>query len=191
MTMADLFGVTPQIKREARFWRGHRLRVSRSWAPGPRAYIIGCNPSLGNGERDDPTISWLINWTRPRGFGGFDLGNLYPFVTADPTECRRIVEHDVPLQIELHEALHDMTPREVRLQARSAAQVFVCWGGIAWDQPWIERMVSAIQHGGGDGPAPNLWCWGTTASGAPKHPMARGVHRIARDQEPILWRAAP
>ncbi|AHE56053.1 hypothetical protein [Sphingomonas sanxanigenens] len=36
----------------------------------------------------------------------------------------------------------------------------------------------------------DLWCWGKTKDGAPKHPMARGLHRIPRDQQPIMWRAA-
>jgi len=34
-----------------------------------------------------------------------------------------------------------------------------------------------------------LVCLGTTQSGAPKHPMARGGHRISRDQQPIEWKA--
>lgn len=78
-------------------------------------------------------------------------------------------------------------PRVVDL-AKAAHQVFVCWGNIAWDQDWIEHVVEEIQTG--VEPYPDLWCWGKTQSGAPKHPMARGVHRIPRDQKPILWRAA-
>jgi hypothetical protein len=38
--------------------------------------------------------------------------------------------------------------------------------------------------------AGQIWCWGTTTSGAPKHPLARGKHRIPVDQPAILWRAA-
>ncbi len=72
--------------------------------------------------------------------------------------------------------------------AKAADQVFVCWGAIAWDDDWIEHVVEQIQTG--KGPYPDLWCWGKTASGAPKHPLARGAHRIPVDQKPILWRAA-
>lgn len=36
----------------------------------------------------------------------------------------------------------------------------------------------------------DLICLGTTLSGAPKHPMARGRSRIPRDQQPIIWRKA-
>ncbi len=53
---------------------------------------------------------------------------------------------------------------------------------------WIEHVVEEIQTG--VEPAPDLWYWGKTKSGAPTHPMARVKHRIPRDQKPILWRAA-
>ncbi|UFW79976.1 DUF1643 domain-containing protein [Rhizobium sp. SU303] len=33
-------------------------------------------------------------------------------------------------------------------------------------------------------------CLGLTKDGYPKHPMARGAHRIPRDQQPILWKSA-
>lgn len=74
------------------------------------------------------------------------------------------------------------------LQACAAHQVFVCWGAIAWDDLWIDHVVEEIQSG--EGPYPALWCWGMTSSGAPKHPMARGKHRIPADQKEILWKAA-
>jgi hypothetical protein len=50
-----------------------------------------------------------------------------------------------------------------------------------------EKVVEEIQAG--EAPYPDLWCWGTNADGSPKHPMARGKHRIPADQPPILWRA--
>ena len=36
----------------------------------------------------------------------------------------------------------------------------------------------------------DLVCLGLTKDGYPKHPMARGAHRIPRDQQPILWKSA-
>lgn len=32
-----------------------------------------------------------------------------------------------------------------------------------------------------------LDCLGTTGSGAPKHPLARGKHRIPADFAPVAW----
>lgn len=184
----DLLGA-PLMRRDAFFpWPGIRRRLSRDWGPGPRSLVIGCNPSEGDASRDDPTILWLIAWHQLFGFGGFDLMNLYPFVSSDPRVCRERAERalggpDWADRDALWAATDDLVER-----AKSAHQVFVCWGAIAWDSDWVEHVVEQIQTG--TEPWPDLWCWGTTQSGAPKHPMARGVHRIARDQKPILWRAA-
>jgi len=183
----DLLGA-PVMRRDAFFpCPGTRRRLSRDWAPGPRALVIGCNPSTADARKDDPTVSWLTAWFQLFGFGGYDLANLYPFCTSSPSECRRITEaawagewHD---RDQIQANMDD-----VARMAKRAHQVFVCWGAIAWDDMWITEVVEAIQCG--EGPWPDLWCWGTTGSGAPKHPMARGTHRIARDQQPILWRAA-
>jgi hypothetical protein len=51
----DLFG-KPVMERSAFFPQpGVRRTLSRRWAPGPRALVIGCNPSEAGAERDDPT----------------------------------------------------------------------------------------------------------------------------------------
>ncbi len=183
----DLFG-EPVLRRSAHFdAAGNRQRLSRDWAPGPRAFVLGCNPSTADGLGDDPTSRWWNAWFRLFGFGGYDAGNLYPFCTASPAECRKIA--DAALAGEWHDrdALHANTDAVVRM-AKAADQVFVCFGAIAWDDEWIEHVLEEIQCG--VEPWPDLWCWGKTQAGAPKHPMARGKHRIPINQRPILWRAA-
>lgn len=184
----DLFG-EPVLRRSAVFnGPGVGLKLSRDWAPGPRALVIGCNPSNAGADRDDPTSSWWNAWFHLFGFGGYDAMNLYPFVSTDPVECRRVADWS---------ATNDWWARDQLLfvnlpllidAAKAAHQVFVCWGGIAWDQDWIEHVVEEIQTG--VAPYPTLWCWGTTKNGAPKHPMARGQHRIPHDQQPLVWREA-
>lgn len=184
----DLFG--DPVMRRAAFFPAPDIRrsLSRDWGPGPRALVIGCNPSDAGAERDDPTVLWWNYWFRLYGFGGYDAMNIYSFVSSDPKECQRRVRAawagEWGDRDELQANLSDVV-----IAAKAANQVFVCWGNIAgFDHDWIEHVVEHIQSG--EAPWPDLWCWGTTASGAPTHPMARGKHRIARDQQPILWRAA-
>ncbi|PZU59861.1 MAG: hypothetical protein DI547_05125 [Sphingobium sp.] len=184
----DLFG-NEVLERDAVFVHGDRIELHRRWGPGPTACMIGHNPSDAGADRDDPTSKWWINWCRLFGFGGYVAVNLYPFVTADPRECYRIVDEiNGGVNWGARDALHYVNLPAVVAAAKAADQVFVCWGGIARDDMWIDHVIEEIQTG--VGPYPDLWCWGKTGSGAPKHPMARGVHRIAPDQQPILWRAA-
>jgi hypothetical protein len=182
----DLFG-QDVIRRGAVFVGGNRIALTRSWAPGPRAYVIGCNPSDADAEKDDPTCRWWINWFRLFGFGGFTAGNLWPFCTSSPDKCREIVQRaNDGLDWAARDAIQFTNLPAVVAGAKAADQVFVCWGSIARDDVWIEHVVEEIQSG--IAPYPDLWCWGKTQSGAPTHPMARGKHRIATDQKPILYR---
>lgn len=184
----DLFG-HPVIRRSADFVNGNRITLSRRWNEGPMALVIGHNPSNADAWNDDPTCRWWIDWFSLFGFGGFVAVNLYPFVTSDPTECRRTADWASRDDWAARDALLFVNlPRVVEL-AKQAHQVFVCWGAIAQDNEWVEHVVNAIQYG--EEPSPHLWCWGTTASGAPKHPLARGASRIPKEQQPILWRPAP
>jgi len=184
----DLFGA-PILRRAARFaGEGVRISLSRDWGPGPRAFVLGCNPSMADANGDDPTSRWWNAWFHLFGFGGYDAGNLYPFCTPSPAECRKIVDGIDGGDWAARDSLHFVNLPAVAEMAKAADQVFVCFGNIAWDQMWIEHVVEEIQSG--PAPCPDLWCWGATKSGAPTHPMARGKHRIPVDQKPILWRAA-
>lgn len=185
--MKDLFGDCLQMDAE---FHGEdcRLTLSRRWGPGPIANVIGCNPSRAGREKEDNTSRWWTAWFQEFGFGGYDATNLYPFITPDPTGCRRLVESIDGGAWDIRDALHFVNLPHVVAKAKAADKVFVCWGAIAWDQEWIEHVIEQIQFG--EAPYPDLWCWGKTASGAPKHPMARGKHRIPAEQPAILWRAA-
>ncbi len=188
MADIDLLG-DPIVRRDAVFHgKGCRLVLSRDWGPGPRALAIGCNPSDASHLRDDPTSHWWNTWFRWAGFGGYDAMNVYPFITSSPAECRRIVDGIEGGDWDARDALHFVNLPLLVERAKAAHQVFVCWGNIAWDAVWLDHVVEAIQAG--EPPYPHLWCWGLTQSGSPKHPLARGKHRIPREQQPILWRAA-
>jgi hypothetical protein len=143
---------------------------------------------MANALIDDQTCRWLIRWFRLFGFGGFDLMNLYPFCTPHPAECRKIVDGIDGGDWAARDMLHFSNLPALVKAAKEASQVFVCWGAIAWDGDWIDHVVEEIHFG--EYPYPDLWCWGTTKSGCPKHPLARGASRIPTDQQPVLWRAA-
>lgn len=185
--MTDLFGAEI-MQRDALFAGDNRLTLTRRWDDGPTVCFIGCNPSKANARQDDPTCQWWINWSQLFRFGRFVAVNMYPFCTSSPAECRKMADwqNNGP-------DWHARDAMQVNLdivvqEAKKADQVIACWGAIAWDIDWIEHVVETVQSG--EEPWPSLYCFGKTASGAPKHPLARGHHRIARDQMPMIWRAA-
>lgn len=50
------------------------------------------------------------------------------------------------------------------------------------DEALLDEVCKAVGH--------DLYCFGTTKDGKPKHVLARGPHRVPRDQKPVLWRKA-
>jgi hypothetical protein len=186
--MLDLFG-HDTMRRDAVF-KGEdcRLLLTRAWGEGPTVCFIGCNPSRAGKKADDPTSLWWINWSQALGFGRYTAVNLYPFVSSSPAECRRRADwqNNGP---DWH--ARDMLHHNVDVgaaAAKAADRVIAYWGAIAWDDAWIEHVLDAIQTG--VEPYPDIYCFGRTASGAPMHPMARGKHRLPRDVQPTIWKAA-
>lgn len=165
-----------------------RFALERYWGKpdGRIALVIGCNPSTADGLKDDPTSRWWNAWFRNYGFNGYVAVNLYPFRTSSPADCKALADWDNNGPDWHARDLIQSNLEYIVTLAKSLSQVFVCWGAIAWDQNWIDFVVEAIQEG--PEPWPDLWCWGTTKNGAPKHPLARGKHRILVDQKPQIWR---
>jgi hypothetical protein len=165
----------------------YRWTLTRGWGDGKKICWVMLNPSTADHRVDDPTIKRVIHFTRSWGGDGFTAVNLYPFRSPDPAECRRWAnwESNGP-----DWQARDALQRNIAIVAREskrAARVVAAWGSIAWDSHWIDHVIAEIT--GVEEPGPAIYCLGTTESGAPKHPLARGQHRVRDDQRPVLWRA--
>lgn len=179
------------ITRSAIFHRdGVRLVLSRVWGDpkAPRPLFIGHNPSRAGVDREDQTSWRLIQITRSWDAPGFDIGNIYPWVSPYPDDCRAIAvqaDHD-------HRYHADrMKNREaVSTLGGEASMVVACFGDLCGRNPedwkFILRLIAdARRRRGKDA---TVYCLGTTASGNPRHPMARGRSRVPNDQKPVVWR---
>lgn len=187
----DLFLASDEMHRAADIspCRAYRWTLERRWAAGPRVCWIGLNPSTADAARDDPTVRRWIAFTRAWGYGGFVAVNLYPYRSPDPTACRRWSE-SMPADTDWDPG--QITMRNVLRAAREAKQsdlVLACWGAGAWNIELVRFLVGEITTG--DHPWPSIHCIGKTESGAPKHPLARGVHRVPDDALPIVWATKP
>jgi hypothetical protein len=179
------------MKRGATYGLGgihgiYRLILTREWGPGPSACFIGHNPSTATHEAEDPTTLAWAHFARENGFGRYVAVNLYPFRSSDPAACRAwVADWDKRQAWDVRDALM-MNESVVVAEAKKADRVVACWGALAQDWNWVEHVVEAIQSG--EAPYPDIFCLGLTASGAPKHPLARGHHRIPRNQTFVVWR---
>lgn len=179
----------PAIQRAAELspCGAYRWTLSRWWGEGARVCWVMLNPSRANAEIDDPTIRRCIHFSRLWGFPGLVVVNLYPFRSSNPAECRRWAA-----QLEEDESVRQNTIKNERLviaTAGESALVMAAWGAAAWAQDAGITAVSDIIYRHFER-LPSVYCLGTTADGAPKHPLARGRHRVPDDQRPVLWRSA-
>lgn len=191
--MIDLFGVpfADTIIRSADLSRceTYRWTLTRTWSSeGGHVCFIGLNPSTADALVDDPTVRRWTHFARAWGYGGFTAVNLYPFRSSAPAECRAWSnwQENGP-DWHARDALQYRNLPTIVLEAKAASLVVACWGAGAWDRLWVDHVIEEIQSG--EEPWPGLYCFGLSDGGHPKHPMARGLHRIPDHAQPVLWRA--
>lgn len=160
-----------------------RWLLDRSWctdavlAPQYVLWIM-LNPSMADAKIDDQTIHRCMHFTRQWGFVGLRVVNAYPFRSSNVEECQAWAS-DPSVWKPKNEMEKNL--RVIEREARQAHLIVAAWGAIAWDQVWMNRIVRLIQK--------DIYCLGSTLSGDPKHPMARGIHRVPNDQQPVLWQS--
>ena len=187
----DLFGVrfSDTIARSAEIssCSAYRWTLTRMWGSGAHVCFIGLNPSTADALKDDPTVRLWTMFARDWGYAGFTAVNLYPFRSPSPAECRRWSrwEENGPDWYARDALLYANLPTIVR-EAKAAALTVACWGAGAWDNSLIEHVIEEIQSG--EAPWPDLYCFGRTKHGHPKHPMGRGAHRVPDSAKPVLYR---
>jgi hypothetical protein len=156
----------------------YRYLLTRRWDPALSSLpVCMLNPSTADHEKDDPTIKTLMRFARGWGYGGITVVNLFALRTSLP---ERMKFDAAPLGPD--NSLHQ---RQVMASARHlSVPVLAAWGrdgahfGRA-DETFCSMARSEMV---------DLVCMGLTKEGFPKHPLARGRHRIPSDQKPIMWR---
>jgi hypothetical protein len=163
-----------------------RLRLDRWWAPGPRALVCMANPSKAGADADDTTVRNLTALIRPLGYPGFTVANWLPYIATEPADMFRwrnaLLDTDRPRYRAVHEKaleiIRDLTPE--------AAVRFVAWGNLV---PAVPHTSDVLRVLSGDFKY-DLFAFGVTKDGAPKHPAARGAHRLVPGTAPVIWRKA-
>lgn len=165
---------------------GARFILIERWAPGPLIGYLGMNPSRAGEFTSDPSFQRFNGFARRWGFSGTIWANLLPFRSSKPDEAlaalrRAIVDRDSPENGLLVRNLDEIT------QHRCLAALWMAgWGngGEAFDKlsPALILDVTGVIEGDDRTEHPMV-AFGLTGEprAAPKHVLARGLHRIPDD----------
>lgn len=153
----------------------YRYWLTRKWADGMRVCWVMLNPSTADASTDDPTIRRCIVFSKAWGFGSLIVVNLWAARTPDPKALLTLGDPVGPDNAEA-----------VELAINGSAQVVLAWG--TFPARMAAKGYERLRPEGAarDALVP-VGCLGRTGDGHPKHPLARGRHRIPDDQPIIPW----
>jgi hypothetical protein len=132
------------------------------------------NPSKADGFKDDPTAGECVKFTQRWGGDITWLVNLCAFVSPYPSDLL-----DLPRLSRGDDATNDAA---IMTACKAAQTVIAAWGNNGAIDGRHEAVGIMLR-------AQGVKCHhlGLTNLGHPKHPLARGKHRIPADQQPIPW----
>lgn len=136
----------------------YRYLLTREWGAGPRLAIVMLNPSTADASVDDPTIRRCMAFARREGYAGIEVANLYALRATRPSAIETAHDPEGPDNLEHLEALAN----------RHATQRILCaWGASKYADPAHTQGVCNLLGWFES----QLFCLGTTAQGAPRHPL--------------------
>jgi hypothetical protein len=155
----------------------YRYLLKRVWdASLPGLVFIMLNPSKADAKIDDPTILACIAIARAQGCGGIVVVNLFAYRATSPADMKAAADPVGPKCNKYIVCALKTKPK----------MVIAAWGADGWyrNRCVDVRAFVTIRY------STSLHCLGTTKDGSPKHPLARGKHRIPPTFEPQVWREA-
>ena len=145
----------------------YRYTLGRTWdCKKERLLCVMLNPSTADANVDDPTITRCRKFAVGWGYGGLVVGNLFALRSPDP---RDLFQQSDPVGPDNNCHLRQL--------AKECKTVVAAWGASAKAFSLFrerEAYVKGLFPG-------RMKCLETTAEGYPKHPMARGKHRVPDD----------
>lgn len=176
------------VRRNATFSTcgAYRHTLIRAWDGRPMLLVVMFNPSDADASRDDPTVNILCHVAAHNGFGGIVVVNGIPLCSSVPTAAAYMVNTWAERSaFEERDRLQDNLA-VVRSEVSRAGAVLLAWGALAEKcAPWFDHVLEEIEAELPEGVP--LLCLGRTAGGHPKHPAARGVHKVRKDAPLIPW----
>lgn len=190
--------VTEPIAREAFVEDGCRYWLKRAWGAGPCILWIMCNPSNADSTKDDPTMLRVMEFSAAWGYGSCIVINPIPLISSTPAAALEWAAKVEVMDHAVDDPIFNQWNTNIVLanEMIDAAEAHVvAWGNNMppdFVRGWLQALAEACDadkmHGASGLPPIEWLCLGVTASGAPKHPLARGKHRVPADFKPISWK---
>jgi hypothetical protein len=147
-----------------------RNSLTRTWDEVlPVLPVVMVNPSKADHHVNDPTVLRLIAFARRWGYGGILIENLNEYRSSHPSELELAADPVGP-----------ETDRHLRALVDRGGDILVAWGNNGTFKDRDKSFLKMAREAGA-----RLICLGTTGGGHPKHPLARGKHRVPEDFEPV------
>lgn len=135
----------------------YRYLLRRTWDYGaPRCLYVMLNPSTADADIDDATIRSCIRLAKGLGYGSFEVVNLMAWRATDPSN----------LPPKPSEAMGADNLRIIEAAVARCDIVICAWGAHQYASRFARGVLDIVSLY-----RPTAYCFGTTKSGAPKHPL--------------------
>jgi hypothetical protein len=167
----------------------YRWTLTRRWDKRPIPVVVMFNPSTADGQEDDPTITLLCHIAAHNGYGGIVVVNGIPLRGSTPAEAIEMTRWDERQEWYDRDRLH-RNLAIIEQECAKAGAVLLAWGALADGcADWFDYVLEEIECAVTDGTP--IVCLGKTAGGYPKHPIARGKHKVPKDAALVPWKGTP
>lgn len=134
----------------------YRYLLRRVWDfKKPRALLIMLNPSTADARQDDATIRSCVRLLIGLGYGSMEVVNVFAFRATSPKELET---EPFPLGGDNYNVVN---------AALGRCDIVICgWGAHHMadeGSQWIKDLARKEK--------PQIYCFGKTKSGSPKHPL--------------------
>jgi hypothetical protein len=170
-----VFSLDRKFRFLLRRWITPREEVDRRGEDRVITFVM-LNPSTADAFGNDKTIDRCIAFTQRLGADTLEAVNLFPLTATDPAELRKAGS----AQYAGDGATND---RFIRATVARALMTVAAWGnhGRLYDRAELALREGGALH------SVELHHLGLTENGYPKHPSARGKHRIPDDFVPVRY----
>lgn len=149
-----------------------------SWVGGPfmkRGVFLMLNPSTADAFKPDPTVTECMKRSIAVGADLLEVVNLFAWRSQYPADLKK--------RSSGARGDDEVNTAAIFAACRGAQYVVAAWG----NDGYIGGRAAIVRHALREFRIP-LYHFGLTKDGHPKHPLARGKHRIPADLQMEEWR---